>query len=41
MHKPIQPADIAPCYIFLASEESCYMTGQVLHLMAEKLLMDK
>lgn len=26
-----QPIDIAPCYLFLASEESSYMTGQVLH----------
>jgi NAD(P)-dependent dehydrogenase (short-subunit alcohol dehydrogenase family) len=26
-----QPVDIAPCYLFLASEESAFMTGQVLH----------
>lgn len=26
-----QPADIAPCYVFLASDDSRYMTGQVLH----------
>jgi NAD(P)-dependent dehydrogenase (short-subunit alcohol dehydrogenase family) len=26
-----QPVDIAPCYLFLASEESAYITGQVLH----------
>jgi NAD(P)-dependent dehydrogenase (short-subunit alcohol dehydrogenase family) len=26
-----QPVDIAPCYLFLASEESSYITGQVLH----------
>lgn len=25
------PAEIAPCYVFLASDESSYMTGQVLH----------
>ena len=26
-----QPAEIAPSYVFLASEDSSYMTGQVLH----------
>jgi len=26
-----QPVEIAPCYLFLASEESSFMTGQVLH----------
>jgi len=26
-----QPDEIAPCYIFLASEDSSYMSGQVLH----------
>ena len=26
-----QPDEIAPCYVFLASEDSRYMTGQVLH----------
>ncbi|KTD57053.1 acetyoacetyl CoA reductase [Legionella santicrucis] len=29
--RPAQPADIAPCYIFLASKDSAFMTGQVLH----------
>lgn len=28
---PAQPDDIAPCYVFLASKDSIYMTGQVLH----------
>ena len=26
-----QPNEVAPCYVFLASEDSSYMTGQVLH----------
>jgi NAD(P)-dependent dehydrogenase (short-subunit alcohol dehydrogenase family) len=29
--RPAQPIEIAPCYIFLASKESVFMTGQVLH----------
>lgn len=26
-----QPEEVAPCYIFLASQDASYMTGQVLH----------
>jgi NAD(P)-dependent dehydrogenase (short-subunit alcohol dehydrogenase family) len=26
-----QPSEVAPCYVFLASEDSSYMTGQILH----------
>lgn len=26
-----QPEEVAPCYVFLASEDSSYMSGQVLH----------
>ena len=26
-----QPAEVGPCYVFLVSEDSSYMTGQILH----------
>ena len=26
-----QPEEVAPCFVFLASDDSSYMTGQVLH----------
>lgn len=29
--RPGQPNEVAPCHLFLASEDSSYMTGQVLH----------
>lgn len=31
MKRPGQPDEVAPCYVFLASQDSSYMTGQVLH----------
>lgn len=31
MQRAGQPSEIAPCYVFLASADSSYMTGQVLH----------
>jgi NAD(P)-dependent dehydrogenase (short-subunit alcohol dehydrogenase family) len=31
MGRPGQPDEIAPCYVFLASDDSSYMTGQILH----------
>lgn len=31
MKRPGQPEEVAPCYLFLASDDSSYMTGQTLH----------
>jgi NAD(P)-dependent dehydrogenase (short-subunit alcohol dehydrogenase family) len=31
MKRPGQPNEVAPCYVFLASEDASYMSGQVLH----------
>ncbi len=31
MKRPGQPSEVSPCYVFLASDNSSYMTGQVLH----------
>ena len=31
MERAGQPAEVAPCYVFLASADSSYMAGQVLH----------
>ena len=29
--RPGQPCEVAPCYVFLASEDASYISGQVLH----------
>jgi NAD(P)-dependent dehydrogenase (short-subunit alcohol dehydrogenase family) len=31
LQRPGQPEEVAPSYVFLASDDSSYMTGQVLH----------
>lgn len=31
MGRPGQPDEVAPCYIFLASQDASYMSGQILH----------
>ena len=32
MKRAGQPAGVAPCYVFLASNDSVYMSGQILHV---------
>jgi NAD(P)-dependent dehydrogenase (short-subunit alcohol dehydrogenase family) len=32
MKRPAQPAEVAPAYVFLASEDSSYITGQFIHV---------
>lgn len=31
MKRPGQPSEVAPCYVFLASDDSSYISGQMLH----------
>lgn len=31
MQRPGQPEEVAPCYVFLASDDGSYVTGQVMH----------
>lgn len=31
MERAGQPVEVAPCYVFLASEDASYMSGQILH----------
>jgi NAD(P)-dependent dehydrogenase (short-subunit alcohol dehydrogenase family) len=31
MQRPGQPNEVAPCYVFLASDDASYISGQVLH----------
>jgi NAD(P)-dependent dehydrogenase (short-subunit alcohol dehydrogenase family) len=31
MHRPGQPNEVAPCYVFLASDDATYISGQVIH----------
>ncbi len=38
MGRPGQPDEVAPCYVFLASDDSSYMMGQVLHPNGGKII---
>jgi NAD(P)-dependent dehydrogenase (short-subunit alcohol dehydrogenase family) len=31
MKRPGQPEEVAPCFVFLASDDASYMSGQILH----------
>jgi NAD(P)-dependent dehydrogenase (short-subunit alcohol dehydrogenase family) len=31
MERPGEPNEVAPCFVFLASEDASYITGQILH----------
>lgn len=31
MKRPGQPVEVAPAYVFLASDDSTYITGQIIH----------
>lgn len=39
MQRAGQPEEIAPCYVFLASDDSSYMAGQILHPNGSKTLI--
>ncbi len=30
--RPAQPSELGPAYVFLASDDATYITGQVLHM---------
>jgi hypothetical protein len=32
MHRPAQPAELAPVYVFLTSQESSYIAGVIVSL---------
>lgn len=32
MQRPGQPQELAPSYVYLASADSSYVTGQILHV---------
>ena len=32
MQRPGQPSELAPAYVFLASEDASFITGQVIHV---------
>ncbi|MDQ0224197.1 SDR family oxidoreductase [Metabacillus niabensis] len=38
MKRPGQPEELAPAYVYLASEDSSYMSGQILHVNGGKVI---
>ena len=32
MTRPGQPAEVAPAYVYLASADASYVTGQIIHV---------
>ena len=38
MKRPGQPSEVAPSYVFLASEEASYITGQMIHVNGGKIV---
>ena len=38
MKRAGQPSEVAPAYVYLASADSSYMTGQVLHINGGELI---
>jgi len=32
MKRPGQPSEVAPAYVYLASRDSSYITGQIIHV---------
>lgn len=38
MNRAGQPCEVSPCYVFLASDDSSYMTGQVLYPNGETIV---
>ena len=38
MKRPAQPAELAPAYVFLATQESSYVTGSVIDLTGGEML---
>ena len=38
MGRPGQPSEVGPAYVFLASEDSSYITGQIIHINGGELV---
>ena len=38
MKRPGQPEELAPAYVFLACDDSSYMSGQIIHINGGKIV---